>query len=78
MKVNVKYFGQVAEAAGKTEEKIELEKGASLREFKLRQIEQYQIPDPDSVQIAVNQDLVDDKELNEGDEIAFLPPFAGG
>ena len=31
------------------------------------------------VLVSVNQDIVqEDRELNDGDEIALLPPFAGG
>ncbi|MUP47450.1 MoaD/ThiS family protein [Gramella sp. BOM4] len=78
MKIHVKYFGQVAEAVGKTEEVLDLEKGTNLQDFKTRQVRAYRIPDPHSVQIAVNQDLMEEKDLEEGDEIAFLPPFAGG
>ncbi|AVR46829.1 MoaD/ThiS family protein [Christiangramia fulva] len=78
MKVKVKYFGMIAEAAGKSEEVLELENKLSVSELKKRQIVNYKIPDPDAVQIAVNHDLKTEVELKEGDEVAFLPPFAGG
>ena len=33
----------------------------------------------DNIRIAVNQDLIDNETtLNEGDEVAFLPPVTGG
>jgi len=78
MKVNVKYFGVIAESAGKSEEVLELEQGSSVKDLKNQQIKKYQIQDAESVQIAVNQDLNNEAELKEGDEVAFLPPFAGG
>tara|TARA_R100000935_G_scaffold50374_1_gene76212 strand:- start:507 stop:743 length:237 start_codon:yes stop_codon:yes gene_type:complete len=78
MKVTVKYFGVIAESAGKNEEVLELKQGSSLKDLKNQQIKKYQIQDAESLQIAVNQDLNKDVELKDGDEVAFLPPFAGG
>ncbi len=78
MKVTLKYFGVIAESAGKSEEVLELAQGSSVKELKDLQIKKYQIQDTASVQVAVNQDLNNEVELKDGDEVAFLPPFAGG
>lgn len=78
MKVTVKYFGIIAETAGKKEEILDVAQGISATELKARQIKTYQIPEAESVQLAVNRDLNTEVELKEGDEVAFLPPFAGG
>lgn len=78
MKVTVKYFGMLAETAGKKEEILNVAAGTSAKELKDLQITTYLIPDAESVQLAVNQDLITEVELKEGDEVAFLPPFAGG
>ena len=78
MKINIKYFGMIAETTGKNEEALEVNEGISARELKARQIKTYQIADPESVQLAVNHNLNTEVELKEGDEVAFLPPFAGG
>lgn len=78
MKVSVKYFGMIAEAAGRNGEVLEVAQGISAKELKDQQIEKYRIPDAESVQLAVNQNLDNEVELKEGDEVAFLPPFAGG
>ena len=78
MKVKVKYFGMIAESAGRAEEVLEIASGTSVIELKDQQVRKYQIADADSVQLAVNQNLDNKVELNEGDEVAFLPPFAGG
>ena len=78
MKVTIKYFGVIAETVDKSEEVLDLEPGVSVQELKDQQLQKYQMADPEAVQIAVNQDLNIDKALKEGDEVAFLPPFAGG
>lgn len=78
MKVTIKYFGMIAESAGRTEEVLDVVSGTSAKDLKDQQVQKYQIQDPESVQLAVNQNLDNKVELNEGDEVAFLPPFAGG
>lgn len=78
MRLKVKYFGMIAESAGRSEEILEVVQGTLAKDLKDQQIEKYQITDPDAVQLAVNQNLDKNVELKEGDEVAFLPPFAGG
>lgn len=78
MKVSVKYFGMIAEAAGRDEEVLEVAWEISVNELKEQQVQKYKIPDAEAVQLAVNQNLDKEVELKEGDEVAFLPPFAGG
>lgn len=78
MKVTIKYFGMIAESAGKQEEILDLPEDFSAENLKDQQVEKYGLKDPEAVQLAVNQQLNQDIKLKEGDEIAFLPPFAGG
>jgi molybdopterin converting factor small subunit len=78
MKVTIKYFGMIAETANKTEEVLDVAQGLWAMELKDMQIKKYGIPDPEAVQLAINRDLNSEVELKEGDEVAFLPPFAGG
>tara|TARA_R110000764_G_scaffold219818_1_gene307705 strand:- start:129637 stop:129873 length:237 start_codon:yes stop_codon:yes gene_type:complete len=78
MKVTVKYFGLVAEAAEKSEEVLELKGTLTALELKGQCLNSLAIADKDSVQIAVNQNLDDTITLKDGDEVALLPPFAGG
>lgn len=78
MKVTIKYFGMIAESAGKMEEVLNLPEDFSAENLKDQQVEKYKFKDPEAVQLAVNQQLNQDIKLKEGDEIAFLPPFAGG
>lgn len=79
MTVSIKYFGQIAEQTGKKEEVISVEH----EEFDLEALKnvcssKYELADLDSVQIAVNQTIKRTGPLKDGDEVAFLPPFAGG
>ncbi|SCX98900.1 molybdopterin synthase subunit MoaD [Nonlabens sp. Hel1_33_55] len=78
MKLNLKYFGMIAESAGKSEEKFSFTDGNTVAELKAQIVNLYNIKDPGTVQIAVNQDLNVTSQLKEDDEVAFLPPFAGG
>lgn len=78
MKIRVKYFGMIAEAVGRSEEVLDLPANYTVTDIKKQQIKEYKIQDPDSVQIAINRELDQEPKLKEGDEVAFLPPFAGG
>jgi molybdopterin synthase sulfur carrier subunit len=76
-KVKVLYFGSISEAAGRKEENLEtegkLDQLLSLVEQKYPEIKDIRH------RIAINQEINPDiVELSDGDEIAFLPPFAGG
>ena len=68
----------IAETTGKSEEILDLGPGFSVKILKDLQVKKYKIADPEAVQIAVNQELNSKTDLKEGDEVAFLPPFAGG
>ncbi len=78
MNVTIKYFGLVAEAAAKSEEILELDGATTASELKTQCLNGLAIANKDSVQIAVNQNLDDKITLKDGDEVALLPPFAGG
>lgn len=78
MNINVKYFGIIAETVGKSEEVLDLEEKLSAQELKNWLVQKYSIADSEAIQLAVNQNLDTQVELKEGDEVAFLPPFAGG
>ena len=79
MKVKVLYFAQFADIAGKTEETLTTdEKSPEAVYAQVRTT--YQFPhDFDKIQVAINHQLAaHSTPLNEGDEIAFLPPMTGG
>jgi len=76
--IKILYFGMIAEAMGKNEDNIELTFN------KIVDLKQHLISENSkllsySFKFAVNNKLIDDDYiLNLGDEIAVLPPFAGG
>lgn len=77
MKTKVLLFGILAEKAGSAE--MELEGISTLYELKKHMIEKHPSFAAYKYLISVNQSLTDeDVSLAEGDEVALLPPFAGG
>ena len=79
MEIKVKYFGSVAEETGKAEETIFLKDGViEIWEFVKSIFNKYGLTEDPAVQIAVNQVLQKEGIIKHGDEIAFLPPYAGG
>lgn len=78
MILKLKYFGMIAEALSKEAEEIELNI-TSIQELKDYLVNQNSVLDKLNFKIAVNHKLVHlDSKLNNNDEVALLPPFAGG
>lgn len=77
--ITVKYFGEIAEATNCNEEQV-VTASNKLSEIieelsKKHKLERFQLI------IALNQNLVelnDHITINNNDELAILPPFAGG
>ncbi|HDZ41819.1 MAG TPA: MoaD/ThiS family protein [Bacteroidetes bacterium] len=77
MKIRVLLFGVLAEEAGRQE--LELDNVSSLDGLKKQMIAQYPSFADYKFNISVNHALArGNKNLHEGDEVALLPPFAGG
>lgn len=81
MRVTVKLFGSVRESAGAKELSVELDDGAPVSA--LRRKVEAEAPALAALgaraRIAVNQEVQGgDPVLADGDEVAFLPPVAGG
>jgi molybdopterin converting factor subunit 1 len=81
MRVQVLYFGILKDVAGQEREEIELAAGSSvdavLGLMKARGMAQAGVWE--SVAVAVNQEYVRSTTLlQDGDEIALLPPVSGG
>ena len=80
MAITVKYFGAIADFAGKSEELFSV----SMESMDVHAIQhkvQKLYPEICSTpySIAVNQSIERGNcAVNDGDELAFLPPFAGG
>lgn len=76
-KIKVLFFGSISEAAGRQEEELEINGGSDALLVLVK--EKYPAIGDLRFSIAVNQEItLTDKELNEGDEVALLPPFTGG
>ena len=81
MKLKLLYFAQFREAAGKSEENLEVIPGASVGEVLSLILKKYPVlvPFGKKVASAVNREVVpEDRKLKEGDEVAFLTPLSGG
>jgi len=79
MNIKIKYFGLINECCGKSEENREISENTSLSELKIELHQAYPALAEKQYKVAVNQKISDgDEDLSEGDEIALLPPFAGG
>ncbi|WP_159022860.1 MoaD/ThiS family protein [Formosa sp. L2A11] len=77
--ITIKYFGMLAEHTQCSEEQLEF-KPLTLSELVQDLKVKYQL-NPASFHVALNHKLVQDCEditLQLQDEIALLPPFAGG
>ncbi len=78
MELSLNYFGMITEATNVQQEKLDLEV-KTIVELKAVLIEKYSAIEKLNYQFAVNQNIVgNDFQLSNGDEIALLPPFAGG
>ena len=80
MRVTVKYFGLLAEITHRNEEQMELTADVNTL-LGLKSAVEHRFPafQKTAYSIALNQALCnDDLALKDDDEIAFLPPFAGG
>ena len=81
IKVKVLYFGQARDAAGVTDEEFSLSGVASLRNLiEMTESRHAALANLNrATRMAVNAELAeDDQRLGDGDEVAFLPPVAGG
>ncbi|MCB9364622.1 MAG: MoaD/ThiS family protein [Flavobacteriales bacterium] len=78
MILKLKYFGMIAEAVGKENEEFECA-NSSVEELNIALKNKYAKLASMNYKIAVNQSFVEPTTLlKDNDEIALLPPFAGG
>jgi molybdopterin synthase sulfur carrier subunit len=78
MTLTVKYFGMTAEASGKSEEEL-LESYGTTQELKEALQERHPKLGSMNFKMAVNQTMIaGDFDLIGNEEVALLPPFAGG
>ena len=81
MKITLKLFGSLREAMGESTIQVELEEGACVSELRIWLSERNPLVEKlgDRLAASVNFEIAEaDVVLSEGDEVAFLPPVAGG
>ena len=81
MKVTVLFFASLKEISGENSVELELEENATADSVKLKIISIYPKMEPllNYVRIAINQEFADaETVINDGDELAILPPVSGG
>ena len=78
MKVKVHYFASLRETIGRGEDTV-ISVDSSMTTAKVWTLATGQASLPDNLLTAVNQEYTDlEKEVVDGDEIAFFPPVTGG
>jgi len=77
MKLNIKYFGLIAEITKCNEETLEVSKStiSDLRNVLFNKYPELKNKD---FQVAQEQEIVSNDTLISGEELALLPPFSGG
>ncbi len=80
MKINIKYFGQLADILGVDQEVLEIDdKATYLFDIKLMTVSRNPELNHMNFKLSVNLELTEENLLlKNGDEISFLPPFSGG
>ena len=79
--VTVRLFASYREKVGQTQVELELPRGASVGDVAKAMLRSYpQLPRmAANLVVAVNQEYQEhDYVLNEGDEVALIPPVSGG
>lgn len=81
MRVRIRWFASLRDAAGRTETELELRDGATAEEAwqALAQQTPALATRRPSLAVAVNREYAEFATvLKEGDEVAFIPPVSGG
>ncbi|MEF8875046.1 MAG: molybdopterin converting factor subunit 1 [Candidatus Thermoplasmatota archaeon] len=81
IEILVKFFAMVRQTVGKKDMTMEIKKGTKVEELVDELIEDY--PDLEEIRdiliVSVNKSRADDDRiLEEGDEVAIMPPVTGG
>jgi sulfur-carrier protein len=74
----VLFFAHLRDAVGEEFLKIDA-KGKTIADLKAELAAGYNLPKMDTVMTAINEEFSsDDEVIQDGDEIAFIPPVSGG
>lgn len=79
MKLNLLFFGALADIIGVPQKDLITDTLLDVKLLNDHLLSVFPSLEKHKYKIAVNQKIVEDKHiLQDGDEVAFLPPFAGG
>jgi len=78
--ISIRYFALLRDLAGKSDESLAIEQGATASRIYLQLAEKYGFPlGLSDIRVAVNDDFATtDHPLSDGDRLVFIPPVAGG
>ena len=76
MQVKVLFFGQLREVV--IRDQLQLESVKTTKEARAALVQRFPDLAGCTFQMATNHELNSNKTLEDGDELALLPPFAGG
>ncbi len=77
--VQVRYFAILREQRGQGEEQVATEAGTAGELYdELRRLHRFTLP-PERLRVAINEEFRPwSASLGDGDQLAFIPPVAGG
>ncbi len=79
MKIKLLFFGALTDVIGAQEQMIDMDDNLDITYLNLDMLARYPSLSNFKYKIALNKIVVNkDQKLKDGDEVAFLPPFAGG
>ena len=79
MKIRVMLFAYLRETVGYKEKELEIQEGTRVGELWNNYKAKFAIEGNLRILFAVNEEYVDgERELRDGDEVAFIPPVSGG
>lgn len=77
MSVQVKYFASLREKIGRSHDLVDISNSMSVQD--IWNLATQNKPVPEKLLVAVNHEYADfEKQVCDGDEVAFFPPVTGG
>lgn len=79
MDIKIKCFGLLSEAIGQEETRLTLKENCTIQELRNTLLDAFPVLEGKEFKVAVNKNIATEKTvILPEDELALLPPFAGG